>query len=527
LDSLANRAFAQGTNAWTANDHTAYTLTTAGSDGFLRMLPVYLDHVFFPTLTPAGFTTEVYHINGQGEDAGVVYSEMQGRENSSGDLMELKKQRMIYDSKSAYRSETGGLMSALRVLSIEEIQDYHGKFYSPHNAALVVCGSLDRNNLLDSLESTEKNLVEKKKAFGENGPRGWKRPFVETTTSIPPVLQGSEIEIPGVDKPDPEPVRPEGPDSKRRRAFIDFPEKDESIGEVEITYLGPDIKDHLTLEALDVLNTYLTDSPVSVLMRQFVEIKEPVCTDVFFSSQDSVGKTTLNAYFSNVPFENLDSLDFDLISTLKNVVEKEGIDMERMKMILKREKMKLLNQLETKPADSFADVLITDFLYGEKSGKDLIDSLDDMKRYDQLNSWTETQWLELLKNYYVENNRVVVIGRPSSKLADKLKKDSKELVMKRKEELGETGLKQLEEVLEKAKVENDKDIPEEMLKGFEIPKVESINWIEVGTGRNLPVEKTEKKEKLVSNPNDLDLKVQSHIDQDGERLPFFVQYDRE
>lgn len=201
--------------------------------------------------------------------------------------------------------------------------------------------------------------------------------------------------------------------------------------------------------------------------------------------------------------------------------------MERMKMILKREKMKLLNQLETKPADSFADVLITDFLYGEKSGKDLIDSLDDMKRYDQLNSWTETQWLELLKNYYVENNRVVVIGRPSSKLADKLKKDSKELVMKRKEELGETGLKQLEEVLEKAKVENDKDIPEEMLKGFEIPKVESINWIEVGTGRNLPVEKNEKKEKLVSNPNDLDLKVQSHIDQDGERLPFFVQYDRE
>lgn len=114
--------------------------------------------------------------------------------------------------------------------------------------------------------------------------------FVETTTSIPPVLQGSEIEIPGVDKPDPEPVRPEGPDSKRRRAFIDFPEKDESIGEVEITYLGPDIKDHLTLEALDVLNTYLTDSPVSVLMRQFVEIKEPVCTDVFFSSQDSVGR---------------------------------------------------------------------------------------------------------------------------------------------------------------------------------------------------------------------------------------------
>jgi len=34
--------------------------------------------------------TQVHHINGAGEDAGVVYSEMQGRENQSGDLMALE-----------------------------------------------------------------------------------------------------------------------------------------------------------------------------------------------------------------------------------------------------------------------------------------------------------------------------------------------------------------------------------------------------------------------------------------------------
>jgi Zn-dependent M16 (insulinase) family peptidase len=39
LDSLANRALAQGTNAWTATDHTCYTITTAGSSGFLNILP--------------------------------------------------------------------------------------------------------------------------------------------------------------------------------------------------------------------------------------------------------------------------------------------------------------------------------------------------------------------------------------------------------------------------------------------------------------------------------------------------------
>lgn len=33
---------------------------------------------------------QVHHIDGQGQDSGVVYSEMQGRENTSGDLMALR-----------------------------------------------------------------------------------------------------------------------------------------------------------------------------------------------------------------------------------------------------------------------------------------------------------------------------------------------------------------------------------------------------------------------------------------------------
>lgn len=51
LDILPNRCFASGTNAWTSTDHTCYTLTTAGSDGFLNLIPEYLDHILYPTLT--------------------------------------------------------------------------------------------------------------------------------------------------------------------------------------------------------------------------------------------------------------------------------------------------------------------------------------------------------------------------------------------------------------------------------------------------------------------------------------------
>ena len=79
LDLLATRCYSDRTNAWTATDHTCYTIYSAGSGGFLNILPVYLDHILFPLLRDEDFLTEVHHITADGEDSGVVYSEMQAR----------------------------------------------------------------------------------------------------------------------------------------------------------------------------------------------------------------------------------------------------------------------------------------------------------------------------------------------------------------------------------------------------------------------------------------------------------------
>jgi hypothetical protein len=49
---------------------------------------------------------------------------MQGRQNQQMDLMELAKQRLMFPESSGYRSETGGLMEALRVLQVETIREY-------------------------------------------------------------------------------------------------------------------------------------------------------------------------------------------------------------------------------------------------------------------------------------------------------------------------------------------------------------------------------------------------------------------
>lgn len=62
IDHLANRAFSNGTNAWTDTDHTCYTASTAGAQGFLQLLPVYVDHILYPTMTKAGYVSPFNHL---------------------------------------------------------------------------------------------------------------------------------------------------------------------------------------------------------------------------------------------------------------------------------------------------------------------------------------------------------------------------------------------------------------------------------------------------------------------------------
>ena len=47
-------------------------------------MPIYADHILYPTLTDECFHTEIHHVANDGDDKGVVYCEMQGRENDSG-----------------------------------------------------------------------------------------------------------------------------------------------------------------------------------------------------------------------------------------------------------------------------------------------------------------------------------------------------------------------------------------------------------------------------------------------------------
>lgn len=157
LDKLASRAYS-GTNAWTAVDHTAYTLESAGWDGFAQILPVYLEHLIVPDITDEACLTEVHHIDGEGNDAGVVYSEMQALQWNSTELMDLRARRLLYPENVGFRYETGGMMEALRVLTPERIKEFHKVMYQPRNLAVVIVGEADHDNLLQILDDFERSV---------------------------------------------------------------------------------------------------------------------------------------------------------------------------------------------------------------------------------------------------------------------------------------------------------------------------------------------------------------------------------
>lgn len=56
----------------------------------------------------------MHHITADGENAGVVYCEMQARENTGESQCMMSVSRAIYPAPSGYRYETGGLMKNLR-----------------------------------------------------------------------------------------------------------------------------------------------------------------------------------------------------------------------------------------------------------------------------------------------------------------------------------------------------------------------------------------------------------------------------
>jgi len=99
-------------------------------------------------------------------------------------------------------------------------------------------------------------------------------------------------------------------------------------------------------------------------------------------------------------------------------------------------------------------------------------------------------------------------------MAEKLEKDEKARIAAQVKAIGPEGVKDAAKLLERAKAEHDKPIPDEILKAFPVPDAKSISWI--------PVDSVHEKGKMGAASGS---KLRKHLESDGAPLPFFIGFD--
>jgi Zn-dependent M16 (insulinase) family peptidase len=146
--------------------------------------------------------------------------------------------------------------------------------------------------------------------------------------------------------------------AESRTKVVEFMEEDESMGEVIISWLGPSPTDFRTNVALKILGSYLTSSATSPLQKEFVEIPKPYTTSIGFYSEDRVNKNELQCFVSDVPAKHLEMIGDKIKQKMKKIADVEGIDMERIALVLRRDKRKLLNFMETNVSSVLSGAVI-------------------------------------------------------------------------------------------------------------------------------------------------------------------------
>ncbi|KAJ8679467.1 hypothetical protein QAD02_015254 [Eretmocerus hayati] len=443
LDLLANRCLAAGTNAWTDTDHTAYTMNTVGSEGFLTLLPIYLDHVLYPTLRDSAFNTEVHHITGDGEDAGVVYCEMQGRENTGESLVHLELIRAMYPGDCGYKSETGGILKNLRESTTnEKVRKYHKEFYRPENLCIIITGKVKHADVFKALQPIEEKIMAK----GDRGP--FQRPW---QSKVPPFEKSVEL-------------------------TIQYPCNDEDNGIVNIAWRGPSaVTECADLLACSILLKYLTDTSASLLQQEFVEIEDPYASDVRYSMTEN-SESLLYLVFENVPISKVSKILPHLTDVLGKLSKTENsINMERMNTVIHRYMLETLSNLESNPHDSIAFTIIGDFLFGHNKA-DLETRLSEVENLKKLKLKPVAYWVDLLRKYFIDAPSAIVKAIPSVSKQQELEESEKRRIFEQRRRLGTEGLKRKEQELLESIKQNEIPIPDETLTAVPVPSTNSIDF---------------------------------------------------
>lgn len=240
--------------------------------------------------------------------------------------------------------------------------------------------------------------------------------------------------------------------------------------------------------------------------------KEQLASAVIYD-YESRPTTVVSFNLTGVSTEKLEHVEARFLEILTGVAAKP-IDLDYMKDCVKAERRQVKFLAEESSSKFFSDPIIKEFLFGNRDGSTLQGRMKNLRDYDALEAWNDSEWRHRLKSWFVEAPHVTMFARPSAKIARTFKREERARVSLRKKNLGEAGLKELDKKLTAAKAENEVEIPNEVLERFEIPGTRSIHFITTITARS----------GAARAMGSLENPIQKMIDQDSD-LPLFIHFE--
>ena len=229
------------------------------------------------------------------------------------------------------------------------------------------------------------------------------------------------------------------------------------------------------LEAYKLIMKYLTNTQVSPFEVAFVKTNDPLATSVSSDTLE-VRKPALLIEFENVPVDRLDEVIPKMDQLLQDIVDAgpDEFDLERITNFIDREVVNNLKDMENSPHLFVPDASVLDMLYGHQP-EDLRKFLSSSLSNNQFRDRNSTFWVNLLRDQFINQKKVVLKGKPSRAKVAELTEKEELRIEAQIQDLGAAGLARKQEELEMA-IESQKLPGDEVLEKIALGNVDTIQF---------------------------------------------------
>lgn len=153
MDFIKDNSLASFYNAGTYIDATLYYFASSFHKDYFNLMNLYLDFVFFPKLDLEKFRREASFFQKTDDKIdfnGIVFNEMKDSLHSYDSKMWYTISEFF--KPGPYSFESGGNPLDIVDLTVDEIRDYHKKYYHPTNSNTIVFGKINQKKTFSILD---------------------------------------------------------------------------------------------------------------------------------------------------------------------------------------------------------------------------------------------------------------------------------------------------------------------------------------------------------------------------------------